>query len=218
MYTRRRALAVSAAGIAALSGCTELTSDGPITREASPAVVDSAVLEEAGHELEEQREETISREVEAAGQSREVEATNYATVYIKTIDGTEAEGSVFGLVSTPAFKVAGQSFSPVADADNERILEFVGSQFGQLSVNETVEETETTILDEDATVTTFGAEAEFNGERIPVYIHVTSVEHEDDIVIAAGAYPQELEDAEADNITTLLDGIDHPVDDASEWE
>ncbi|MFW5977748.1 MAG: DUF6517 family protein [Halohasta sp.] len=219
MYTRRRALAIGAVGIGALSGCAEVASgDGPIERSAAPAEVESSTLDETGHELEEQREETISREVEAAGQSRDVEATNYATVYTKTIDGTEAEGSVFGLVTTPAFKIAGQSFSPVADADNEKILEFVGSQFGQLSVTETVEETERTILEEDATVTTFDAEAEFNGEQIPVYIHVTSVEHEDDIVIAAGAYPQELEDAEADNITTLLDGIDHPVDDASEWE
>ena len=219
MYTRRRALVIGVVGMAALSGCTELASgDGPITREASPADVDESVLDETGHELEDQREETISREVEAGGQSREIEATNYATVYTKTIGDTGAEGSLFGVVSTPAFKIAGQSFNPIATADNEEILEFVSGEFGGLSVNESADETERTVLGEDVTVTTFGADAEFNGEQIPVYVHVTAVEHEDDIVIGVGAYPQELDSMEKDNVFELFDSIDHPVDDASAWE
>lgn len=212
MYTRRRALAIGAVGIGALSGCTQLASgDGPITREASPAEISSDALDETGHELQEEREETVSREFEVGGETRQVEATNYATVYTKTIGDTSTEGSLFALVSTPAFKVAGQSFNPVADFTNQEILEFVAGEFGEVSVNESVSETTVTVLGTETTVTKFDAEAAFNGERIPVYVHVTSVENEGDIIIGAGAYPQELEGQEEANITQLYGGISHPA-------
>jgi len=213
MYTRRRALVAGAAGIAALSGCLEAaTGSGPITRKASPAVVEPSVLEETGHELEDEREQTIEREVEVSGQTREVEATNYARVYTKTIGDTDTDGSLFALVSTPAFTFAGQSFNPVADFSNQEILEFVAGEFGQVSVNEQASESTLTVLGSETTVTKFDAEAEFNGERIPVYVHVTSVENGDDIIIAAGAYPQELDSQEEDAITTLFGGVDHPAE------
>jgi hypothetical protein len=185
--------------------------DGPITREASPAEVDSAVLAETGHELEEQREETVSREFEVAGETRQVEATNYATVYAKTIDSTETQGSLFGLVSTPGFNFAGQSFNPVSNFSNREILEFVAGEFGEITINESVSESTETVLGSETTVTKFDAEAAFNGERIPVYVHVTSVENEGDIVIGAGAYPQELESQEEAAITQLFGGISHPT-------
>lgn len=212
MYTRRRALVIGAVGIGALSGCTQLASgDGPITREASPAVVSPDALDETGHELEAEREETVSREFEVGGETRQVEATNYATVYTKTIDGTEAQGSLFGLVSTPGFNFAGQSFNPVSEFSNQEILEFVAGEFGEVSINESVSESTETVLGSETTVTKFDAEAAFNGDRIPVYVHVTSVENEDDILIAAGAYPQELENQEEADITQLFGGISHPA-------
>lgn len=217
MYTRRQALAIGAIGVGGLSGCTDLaSSDGPITREASPAGVDSAVLEETEYEFEEQREKTLSREVSAAGETRKIEATNYATLYAKTLGDGETDGSLFGVVSTPAFEFVGQSFNPIADADNEKILSFVAGEFGEVTVNESVAESTQTVLGTETTVTKFDAEAEFNGERIPVYVFVTSVQHEEDIIVGAGAYPQELDDTEADKITQLLDGIQHPFDAESE--
>jgi hypothetical protein len=213
MYTRRRALLLGATGIAALSGCTELASgDGPITREASPAAVAQSVLDETGHELEDQREETISREFEVGGQTRQVEATNYATVYTRTVGEGGAQGSLFAVVSTPAFKFAGQSFNPVASASNAEILEFVAGQFGGLSGTESVSQSTQTVLGTEATVAKFGAEATFNGERIPIYIHVASVENEGDIVIGAGAYPQALEGSEEAAMSQLFGGIVHPAE------
>lgn len=217
MYTRRQALAIGAIGVGGLSGCTDLaSSDGPITREASPAGVDSAVIEDMEYELEEQREKTLSREVSAAGETREIEATNHATLYAKTLGDGETDGSLFATVSTPAFEFVGQSFNPIADADNEEILSFVAGEFGEVTVNESVAESTQTVLGTETTATKFDAEAEFNGERIPVYVYVTSVQHEDDIIIGAGAYPQELDEAEKDNIIRLLGSIQHPVDVESE--
>jgi len=145
MYSRRRALTIGAVGLTALSGCTELaTGDEPLAREAEPAAISASTLSETGHELEDERTETLSEEVEAGGESREVEATNHIALYSKSIsgpDGNEIEGSLFGVVSTPAFEFVGQSFNPIADADNEEILEFASSEFGQLDVGDQLDET-----------------------------------------------------------------------------
>ncbi|SNR31751.1 hypothetical protein SAMN06266787_1011243 [Halorubrum ezzemoulense] len=78
--TRRRALAAGGAvGLASLAGCTALdvaTGDGPAEFAAGTATVADATLSESGYELNEVSDETISREVEAAGQTREVRVTN----------------------------------------------------------------------------------------------------------------------------------------------
>lgn len=216
MYTRRRALAVGAVGLTALSGCTELaTGDEPLAREASPAAVSESVLSETGHELEDEQTETITEVVEAGGESREVEATNHITLYTDTVegpDGSEIESSLFGVVSTPAFEFVGQSFNPIADADNEEILEFASSEFGQLAVGDELEETTMSVLGTDTTVSKFDGTARFEGERVDIHVYVTAVQHEDDIVLAVGGYPEQLEaEAEAD-VLALFEGIEHPVD------
>lgn len=216
MYTRRRALAIGAVGIGALSGCTNLASgDGPISREATPAVVSDSVLDETGHELEEQRTKTVSREVEAGGETREIEATNHIAVYTKQVSGPgdgELQGSLFGIVSTPAFEFVGQSFNPIGDYSNQELLDFVSDRFGNLTVDEAVESNTRTVLGTETTVTKFSTTADFNGERIDSYAHVMSVEHESDIIVAVGGYPQELESQEEDGITQLFGGITHQTE------
>lgn len=216
MYTRRRALTVGVLGITALSGCTELaTGDEPLSREAEPAAIDESTLDETGHELEDERTETISEEVEAGGESREVEATNHITLYTKSISGPggeEIESSQFGVVSTPAFEFVGQSFNPIADADNEEILEFAASEFGNLTVGEEIGETTMSVLGIDTTVSKFDGTASFDGQRVDIHVYVSAVDHEDDILLSIGGYPQELESQEEDDILRLFEAIEHPAE------
>ena len=216
MYSRRRALTIGAVGLTALSGCTELaTGDEPLAREAEPAAISASTLSETGHELEDERTETLSEEVEAGGESREVEATNHIALYSKSISGpdeSEIEGSLFGVVSTPAFEFVGQSFNPIADADNEEILEFASSEFGQLDVGDQLDETTMSVLGTDTTVSKFDGTASFDGQCVDVHVYVTAVDHEDDIVLAVGGYPEELESQEEDDILTLFSGIEHPAE------
>ncbi len=216
MYTRRRALLIGAVGLTALSGCTELaTGDEPLSREASPVAISESVLSETGHELQKERTETLTEEVEAGGESREVEATNHITLYANTVeglDGEDIESSLFGVVSTPAFEFVGRSFNPIADADNEEILEFASSEFGELEIGEKLEETTLTVLDSETTVSTFDGTARFDGQRIDIRVYVTAVDHKDDIVLGVGGYPEDLEDDQADDILELFEGIEHPVD------
>jgi len=215
MFTRRRALCLGAVGITALSGCAELaTGDEPLAREAEPAAVSDSVLSETAHELDDERTETITEEVEAGGETREVEATNHITLYANTMEGPDGEAverSLFGVVSTPAFEYVGQAFNPIADADNEEILEFASSEFGQLDVGEELEETTLTVLDSDTTVSKFDGTARFEGERVDVHVYVAAVRHEDDIVIGLGGYPEQLEAEEEDDVLGLFEGIEHPV-------
>lgn len=205
---------IGAVGMTALSGCMDFaTGDEPLSREASPAAVSDSVLSETGHELEDERTEEITEEVEAGGESREVEATNYITLYTKSIDGpddTDIQSSLFGVVSTPAFEIVGRSFNPIADDDNEEILEFASSEFGHLDVGEELDERTMSVLGTDATVSKFDGTAEFGGERVDVHVYVTSVQHEDDIIIGIGGYPEELETEEEDDILALFEGIEHP--------
>jgi len=214
MYTRRRALAISAVGIGALSGCTELVmGDGPIVREASVAEVESGLLNERGFDLDERREETFSEEVSAGGETRRIEATNHATIYTKSAagpDGEEIQTSLFGLVSTPAFEFVGQSFNPIADDENEEILEFVSSEVGQLDVGEELGETTISVLGTDTTVSKFDGTATFDDQRVDVHVYVTSVQNEEDIVVGIGGYLEELEDEEEDGVLALFEGIEHP--------
>jgi len=215
MYTRRRALAIGAVGITALSGCMDFVSGNePLSREAEPAVVSDAVLSETELELEDERTETITEEVEAGGESREVEATNHITLYSNSIEAPDddIESSLFGVVSTPAFEFVGQSFNPIADADNEEILEFASDEFGQLDVGEELDETTMTVLDSETTVSKFDGTARFDGQRVDVHVYVTSVQHEDDFVLGLGGYPEDLEEQEEDDILSLFEGIEHPAE------
>lgn len=216
MYTRRRALTVGAVGMTALSGCTEFaTGDEPLSRAATPAAVDASILEETGHKLEAERTETLSEEIEAGGETREVEATNHITLYTKSVSrpaGDSIEGSLFGVVSTPAFEFLGQSFNPIADADNEEILAFASGEFGQLDVGEKLDETTLTVLGRETAVSKFDGTARFDGQRVDVHVYVTAVDHRDDIVLAVGGYPAALEPQAEDDILRLFGGIKHPAE------
>jgi len=68
------------------------------------------------------------------------------------------------------------------------------------------------VLGTDTTVGKFDGTASFDGQRVDVHVSVTAVDHEDDIVLAVGGYPEELESQEEDDILTLFSGIEHPAE------
>ncbi|TQQ82915.1 hypothetical protein EGH24_05620 [Halonotius terrestris] len=215
MYTRRRALALGALGIGSLSGCSGAadlaTGDGPIEREADPAVLADSAVDDAGYELRTQEERTLEREVSAGGETRTIIATNQVALYDKTINDIE-QASLFGVISTPGFSFAGQTLNPVADWENERLLELVADQFpGLRDASETSSYAET-VLGTDITVSKFDGVATFGGQEFDVYIYVASVVNEGDVVIGAGGYPQAFDSAESGNIESFFTAIEHPAE------
>lgn len=219
MYTRRRALALGAIGIGALSGCsstTELAGSGPIERSAASAILPQSVVSGTEYELSTQRERTVERTVSAAGQERTISATNQVALYQKAIDNL-AQGSLFGVVSTPGFTIAGQTLNPVAGMSNSELIDVVGEQFNGLSGASEVSTLTKTMFGTDTTVSKFDATANFGGREFDIYIYTGSVVHQrneqgqSDVVIGAGGYPQAFDETEADTIEGFFGDIEHPA-------
>ena len=219
MYTRRRALALGALSIGALAGCSsvsELAGDGPIERTAAPAMLAEDAVSGTGYEQSSQRERTLEREVSAGGQSRTIIAANQVTLYEKAIQEL-ARGSLFGVVSTPGFTIAGQTVNPVANFSNEELIDLVSEQFDGLSDVSEVETLTKTALGSEIPVTKFDGTANFGGQEVPIYIYTGKVVNErnengaTDVVIGAGGYPQAYDDTEADTVESFFGAIEHPA-------
>ena len=94
MYSRRQAIAATGLGIAALSGCTDLTEfatgSGPLTETAQPAAIAEQTLSETGYSLATRDTLEITEEVEVGGETRRIEITNQIATYERPVDLAEA--------------------------------------------------------------------------------------------------------------------------------
>ncbi|RJX44472.1 hypothetical protein DM826_02345 [Halonotius aquaticus] len=94
MYSRRQAIAATGLGIAALSGCTDLTEfatgSGPLTETAQPAAIAEQTLSETGYSLATRDTLEINEEVEVGGETRRIEITNQVATYERPVDLAEA--------------------------------------------------------------------------------------------------------------------------------
>lgn len=197
----------------ATSGCLGfVTGQEPLRLEAEAATVDDAAAEQAGYEFNGTRSMTVNRTVEAAGQSREVQATNEISTYEKAVKipvvGTAKLG-VFSLISTPAAEIAGRTLNPIGDYDNDRLVRMVESRYDGLSNVQRVSSRSITVLGSDTEVTKYSAKASIAGQRVDVFVHVTKVRRGDDFVVALGVYPQRLSGEEG-RILDLMRAADHP--------
>ncbi|MFQ3475265.1 hypothetical protein HKK80_03250 [Halonotius sp. F2-221B] len=90
MYSRRQAIAATGLGIAALSGCTDLTEfatgSGPLTETAQPAAIAEQTLSETGYSLATRDTLEINEEVEVGGETRRIEITNQIATYERPVD------------------------------------------------------------------------------------------------------------------------------------
>ena len=97
MYTRRRLVAAGTIGLTALGGCLEFaTGEGPLRETAQPAAVEDAALSETGYEQADKRTETVSQEVDVAGQTRAVEAVNQVVIYERAVSTAALLGNDTG--------------------------------------------------------------------------------------------------------------------------
>jgi len=113
MTSRRAYLLGGLAGIVGTAGCLDFIRDEPAEFEAGYSRVDDGTLSETGYAFEEQREEVVEREYEAAGQSRDVIARNKVTNYTREIEFGEVgeiEGALFASLTSPQVRVLEQEF------------------------------------------------------------------------------------------------------------
>lgn len=197
--------------IVSLAGCSALS--GPLEFSASQATFADAAVEESGYTEVAVEEDVIEREITRAGVTKQVRVSNWRAMYERQIDlgpAGEKRAAVVSVFSTPQVEIAGQGpFNPVADYSNRELVDLVQQQYESMSDVEQVSERQVSTLGTTTTVTKFSAQATLQGgASVDVYLHVTKVEHGDDIIIAIAVHPQDLQN-EQQAIDSLLQNIEH---------
>jgi hypothetical protein len=197
--------------VATTAGCGFLTGEESLNFEATEAPVSNETLSDTGYEKASERSQTISRDFTVADQTRTVNVTNHLHQYDREVDlgpvGSQ-RAAVFATIATPEVDVAGQTFNPIDDLSNRELLSRFESEYDGLSVGQQVDNRTHTVLGTETGVEKYEGTADLDSTSVDVYIHVTTVKHESDFVVALGIYPQEL-DGEEERVFTMLDGIQH---------
>jgi hypothetical protein len=202
---------VSLAILLVLGGCTGFLS-GPVTFSASQATVSDDALEETGYQHNSTEAKNVSRTFSAAGQSKEVEVTNWISEYHNRagLPGVgEQKVAVFATFSSPQVEVLGQSFNPLAKYDDRQLAQQFTSQLDSVSGVRKVSSQNRTMLGKTTAVSKFEASVTTaTGVEFDAYLHVTKVKQEGDFVVAIGVYPQKLPDQEQ-KVYRLIRGVQH---------
>jgi hypothetical protein len=217
--TRRGVLGLAGAvGLAGLGGCTALdvATGEPAEFSSGTATVADGTLAETGYELNDVSEETLTREVEVAGSTREVRVTNTTAEYDKAVEllGERYQAAVFAAVATPQVEVLGRSFNPIADLSPDERAALIAERYEGVSDLERGSEYTTDVLGSDADVVVYAADGEIEGTGVSLTLelHVGSpVEAGDDYVLPLAAYPESFGDGE--NVRSMMNGLEHEQDD-----
>lgn len=208
---RKLAILLTVAVVASTAGCGFITGDEALSFSADRATVSESALSETGYEESTVENQTISREFTVGDQTREVEVTNGLAQYDRTVDLAglgEQRAATFAVFSSPEVEIATRTFNPISEMSNRELLDRFSSEYDDLTIGEQVDNETRTVLGSETGVEKYEGTAQLDGAETDVYIHVTTVKHEGDFVVALGIYPQELS-GEEENVFTMLDGIQH---------
>lgn len=205
---RRLVLAALVSLLIVSAGCTGLITGETVEFDASPATVDDATLESTGYEETNTSEQTVTRDVEFAGQERTIRIVNQLAQY--TRDGSIGpieipELSRFVVVSSPGATAAGQTLNPAADWSNREVLDQLPT--GQITDIERDGNRTTQSLGDSRTVGMFTGTTEMQGQEVDMRMHVASFEHEGDVIIILGVHPEQINEEEA--VDELFGGLEH---------
>lgn len=201
--------------VLATAGCVGLVFGEDLEMDGAPAGVSDEAVGETDFEFTEYRTVYLNESFDVGGQPRSVNATNHLTVYNRTttLDRFDRDVGGFVVVSTPDVSVAGQSVNPVARLSHREIVDrFQGdleSEVGTLGNLTFVSERTEPVLGYAADVSTFETETTIEDRNVTLYVHVTTVKHEGDMIVGIGVHPEALTQ-QAPEIHRLMRGIEHP--------
>ncbi|AGN00282.1 hypothetical protein L593_01645 [Salinarchaeum sp. Harcht-Bsk1] len=213
---RQGLLVLAVVGLLVTTGCVGLVLGDGLEMDSEPAAVSDEALAETGFQFSDHRTLWLNETVAVAGQEREINASAHATIYNRTtnLERFERDTGGFVVISTPDVSVAGESANPAARMSNRELVErFQGeleSEVGQLGNLTKVSERTEPVLGYAAAVSVFETTTTIEGREVTLYVHVTKVQHEDDLVIGIGVHPEALAQ-QAPEIHRLLRGIEHPA-------
>ncbi|WP_255168994.1 DUF6517 family protein [Natrononativus amylolyticus] len=212
-YSRRQLLAAGSVTLAgALSGCLDAVAAGSVEFASTPARVSADALESSGFSEDRIDEEVVVESVSALGVSREVRVTNWVSEYTRSLSllgTTVADLAVFAAITTPQVRVLGREFNYVSEFSSADLAAEIQHRYDDVRNVEQEDEYSLSILDSEATVGRFRADAEFlsTGQTLEVDLHVTDpIEHDEEYVACIGVYPRRVSGGD-DRIATLMEGV-----------
>lgn len=208
MHRRRFVASLAASSVVATAGCIGGLLDDLTTFEASPVTVSDAAADEAGYEHERTEEDVRTREFSG----EEVEVTNYVSEYRRTIDVTglgDVDAGVFAAIASPQVSVAGKNFNPVGDWSRREIVDYVQSQYEELSVDGSAGVRNVNSLGQTVELETFEGTATIGSTTdVDVLVDVAKPDHGGDHLVLVGIYPADVPQEE-ERVTTLVEGLEH---------
>lgn len=213
MPTRRDFLsALAGTGAASLAGCLQFVDEeGPITATSSPAVFGEDAVIETNYEFRDLYTNGVDDDFRIQGEDRRVAFNLWKANYerVQQFDGLVSH--VEGL-STPDVEVDGESVNPLAQADPERLAEFLSQEFANISLGEVVDEAKVMPFDEEESIQNYQARVAFNEGEFGAQFVLMQTRHESDAITVMGIYSQFASNDQFDEITRLADSLRHPVD------
>lgn len=207
MRSRRKFIgAVGVAGFASFAGCSVV--EGTFEKSAAPGGVPEATLEATGFEHRETEDIPFRRTVDALGQSRDLQLTNWRVTYGKALEGFGEDAARFRLHSTPSVTVVGNEVNPFAEFGPEQLLGEVSDDEPDEMDEEATRSVRT--LGEDVTYTRYEVRQEIGGQPVTASVHVGRFSNEGDLLTAVGTHPEVLDEAE--NIYELAAAVEHPFE------
>lgn len=217
MRTRRTLVAATLVGLLLTSGCIGfITGSEALQFSSEPVAVTDSAQQETSYEQYRKEPQTVTRQFQAAGQTRDVEVTNHVAEYARSVSIPlfgDQQVARFTVLATPKVTIAEQGpFNPVGDMNNTELVLTLQEKYETISNVRPESERTMTVLGNETTVSKFRADATTDtGQSVEVFIHLTKVDHGDDYLVAVGVYPAKA-DGEQENVDTLLQSIVHPAD------
>lgn len=199
------ALALACLGILLVAGCTELTSQGPTTLEATPVEADPGTAGDLGYVEARSDARTSTWNASAADGEETVTATSHVREYHRRGPGGDLEASV-GVLSTPETKARGGARNPVDDWGPAEALRNVSNPYGDLEDLEGLGTRTVTILGEPTRVTRFAGVGVDGHDVRELTLHLVRTTAGSDIVFAVAIHPRDVP-AEAVGVDAMLGSL-----------
>ena len=206
----RRVATLCVVLVVLLAGCSSLF--GETTFPAGEATVSEAALSETGYETVTVSTQTVTRSVGAGEASRSVTVEINTAVYRRG-PGDERPTTLpvgFVLVSAPGVEVGNDTVNPLSDVPVGEVVDDTDLGYANVSIDDAVGTRDVTVLGSERRVTRFDGSATENGSSVNVTVHVTTVEHEGEFLLAVAVYPSRL--PERQRVDRLLAGVRHSAE------
>lgn len=213
--TRRELLAAVGGGATiGTAGCVDLLlGTGPTTFAAKePSVADSA-LSNSGYEHVETELKTVEKTIEIESQQRTVKLENYLAKYRHPVElpeaGTIEDGALFTAFATPQIKILDQTINPIAELDIQALAKQLLVLYAAVTVGEQIEQLQLETLGAAREFGRFAGLVTVASTELDALFDLGKIQHAEDILVLLGSYPQLLKTEEAQNVETLVGGVEH---------